>query len=653
MRALDRLKNMTLKGKIIVPMMALSILPAAGIALFTIVNMQTSMRTAAIEREVVDTSMRTRELEEFLNAVETDLRFLSKGRLLNDLAEARSAGQQEQVDLLRRQVEQELILFSQGKRSFYQVRYIDTNGLEVVRLDVEEGQAKVVPVAQLQNKSDRYYVQESLKLSPGQLYKSPMDLNMEGGRVEIPFRPVLRFGIPLFGESGERTGSLILNLGAKQIFELIQPLRVGTEAFFVDATGTYLGYVGPTEEKYESYSLGSERGLSDDFSAAEVSKVLGEDPQALHFETPDAVISVEPVVVSADSAVNQWRLIVSHPLDEFGAPVRNLTIYLSVIIALVLALVVWIGVLVSNNLARPVAELRKAMSRIATDRGAVMRVASPGPVNELDALSREFQLMAERLEQTQSRLQGLQTGLDDAEKSSSMGQLTSGLLQELRDPLSAIRNKVQAISELDEDTASRTLAHNLLADVHRMEEVLQLFSAETQTPQPEVSSLAAIVKSVVALVGAELRHRGLQLEVDADPGVPSVKGDFNQLRQLLINLILNAADAKPESNNIIIKISAVMSDDPTEQVPVGAMVKVIDDGKGISTESLIKIWEPFYTTKQDGVGLGLAICRRIVEEHGGRIEVSSQISHGTTVAVSFPMAATEDSQTASGVGASH
>ena len=72
-----------------------------------------------------------------------------------------------------------------------------------------------------------------------------------------------------------------------------------------------------------------------------------------------------------------------------------------------------------------------------------------------------------------------------------------------------------------------------------------------------------------------------------------------------------------------------------------AMVKVIDDGKGISTESLIKIWEPFYTTKQDGVGLGLAICRRIVEEHGGRIEVSSQTSHGTTVTVSFPQAITD------------
>ncbi len=640
MRILELLKNMTLRSRIVIPMIALSVLPATGIAIFTIVNMQTSMRSAAIEREVVDTSMRTRKLEEFLKAVETDLRFLSKGRLLNDLAEARRTGQHERVGLLRRQVEQELILFSQGKRSFYQLRYIDTDGLEVVRLDVEEGRAKVVPVSRLQNKSGRYYVQESLQLSPDQLYTSPMDLNMEGGRVEVPFRPVLRFGLPLFGESGERTGCLILNLNATNIFELIEPLRVGTEAFFVDATGNYLGYVGPEEDKRERYSLGSERGLADNFSTTESSRILGPGIQDLYLETPDAVISVETVSVATDDSANQWRLIVAHSIDEFGAPIRRLTIYLSVIIALVLALVAWIGVLVTNNLARPVAELRDAMSRIAANRGAIKRVASPGPANEIDGLSREFQMMAERLEQTQDRLQGLQSGLADAGKSASMGQLSSGLLQDLSDPLVAIKNKIQA-TEPGETAGTIALIRSLLADVERMEEVLQLFSHQTQAPRPEVISLASIVKSVVALVGAEVRHRGLQIEVDADAGVPPIKGDFTQLRQLLINLILNAADAQPESEHIIIKITAMMSDDHVEPVAVGAMVKVIDDGQGIATESLIKIWEPFYTTKQDRVGLGLAICRRIVEEHGGRIEVSSQISHGTTVTVSFPIASTE------------
>jgi two-component system sporulation sensor kinase A len=120
--------------------------------------------------------------------------------------------------------------------------------------------------------------------------------------------------------------------------------------------------------------------------------------------------------------------------------------------------------------------------------------------------------------------------------------------------------------------------------------------------------------------------------------VPPIKGDLNQLRQLLINLILNAADAQPTGERIDLKIYTVMSDTSDQPMPIGAAIQVVDDGRGIPTESLVKIWDPFFTTKQDGLGLGLAICRQIVEEHGGRIEVSSQIEIGTTVTVSFPIA---------------
>jgi signal transduction histidine kinase len=336
-------------------------------------------------------------------------------------------------------------------------------------------------------------------------------------------------------------------------------------------------------------------------------------------------------------------LIVTHPRSQFGAPIRRLTLYLSVIIALVLAVVARVGVAVADTLARPVVELRKAMSEIASDRNASMRFAAPGPANEIEALSGEFQSMARRLEQAQSRLQSMQAGLAEAEKQSSISQLTSGMVHEFGQPLTAIKNKLRAAGGANGDPALEALRNNLLTDVGRMEAVLQLFTqlANAPGPEPEVTSLAAVVKSAVTLVGPEMRRRGLHIEVQAEPGVPPVKGDLNQLRQLLINLILNAADAQPRSERIVMKISAVMPDDSDKAVPVGAAVKVVDDGKGIPTESLVTIWDPFFTTKQDGLGLGLAICRWVVEEHGGRIEVSSQVHHGTTVTVSFPVAAAE------------
>lgn len=638
-----RLRPKSLRSKIVVPMVALAVLPATGIGIFTISRMQAVMRSNAIEREVFDSTTRARALEEFIRGVETDLLFLSQTQLLSDLATARTAGDVERVATLRKQSERELELFSQGRRSFYQVRYIDADGREVVRLNVEEGEPRSVPVTQLQDKSQRPYVEATLKLAAGEIYTSPMDLNVEHGRLEVPHRLVLRFGTPLFDPDGDRTGILVLNLNGAHILRLIEPLQRGTEAFLVDEEGTYLGYVGPSDEKRERYALAEERTLTADFSASETRAILEPGDQSSYFETSDELVSIGSIDLTTGEGARQWRLIVTQSRDRIGAPIRRLTIHLSVIVAVVLAVVAGVGVLVTNTLARPVTELRKAMSQIATERGAGLRLAAPEPVHEIEGLSREFQLMAQRLEQAQSRVQGLQTGLAKAEKLSSMGQLTGGMVQELRAPLTALANKIQAMGGPQGGGATEAFKKALLEDVARMEEVLESFShlARTPGPEPEVTSLAAVVKSVVTLAGSELRHRGLHIDVDAAPGVPPILGDPNQLRQLLINLILNGADAQPKSGRIAIRISAVTSDDADDAVPIGAALEVVDDGQGIPTGDLVKIWDPFFTTKQDGIGLGLAICRRIVEEHGGRIEVSSQVDHGTAVTVSFPATTAE------------
>lgn len=635
-----RIEQLSLRTKIVVPMVALSVLPAIGIAVFVISSMQTSMRNNAIEREIFDTAARAHSLEESLWAVETDLRFLSQIQLLRDLARARNAGDAERVVKLRGQSEHEFMLFSQGKRSFYQVRYIDSRGREVVRLNVEDGRAKAAPVSQLQDKSGRRYVKETMKLAEGELYISQMDLNIEHGRVEIPHRLVLRFGLPLFGDDGERTGILVLNLDVRSLFRLIEPLRDGTEAFLLDRKGTYLGYIGPSEENRERYDLAEKRELTEDFGGIDTREILDRGSAEGYFETTDELISIGLIRLTADSADSQWRLIVTQSRSQFGAPIRRLTIYLWGIIMLVLVIVARVGITVTNTLARPVIKLRKAMSQIVTDRGAGMRLAATGPANEIEALSREFLLMAQRLEEAQSRLQELQTGLAEADKLSTIGQLTRGVIQEISGPLTAIKNKIEAAGAPNQDVALETLRGSLLADVGRMESALRSFShlAKTPGPEPEVTSLATVVKSAVTLVGPEIRHRGLHIEVEAEPAVPPIVGDFNQLCQLLVNLALNAADAKPKSERILLTISAVMSEDPDDAVPVGAAVKIDDDGVGIPTESLVKIWDPFFTTKPDSLGLGLPICRRIVEDHDGRIEVSSQIDHGTTVTVSFPMA---------------
>jgi signal transduction histidine kinase len=131
-----------------------------------------------------------------------------------------------------------------------------------------------------------------------------------------------------------------------------------------------------------------------------------------------------------------------------------------------------------------------------------------------------------------------------------------------------------------------------------------------------------------------LRQRTIAVEREFAGAVPTIQADRQQLRQLFLNLLTNAADAMPQGGVITLRVSAAKYRDDADAV----VIEVVDAGEGIPPDNLHKVWEPFFTTKPEGrgTGLGLAICRRIVEEHGGTIEIESEPAKGTTVRIKLP-----------------
>jgi signal transduction histidine kinase len=158
-------------------------------------------------------------------------------------------------------------------------------------------------------------------------------------------------------------------------------------------------------------------------------------------------------------------------------------------------------------------------------------------------------------------------------------------------------------------------------------------------------ALAEVVDEVVELFGAA-RPEGVHLDLAVAPGL-AVCADPGQLRQVLWNLVRNAAEAMPEGGRL--QIRAGESDCPPQDEPSGlrngrteesqwAEISVVDEGVGIPPDALGKIFAPFYTTKPDGSGLGLATVHRIVEEHGGSVRLESRVGSGTTVWLRLPKA---------------
>ncbi len=218
-----------------------------------------------------------------------------------------------------------------------------------------------------------------------------------------------------------------------------------------------------------------------------------------------------------------------------------------------------------------------------------------------------------------------------SEKLAAVGQLVATVNHEIRTPLSLIGGFARQV--LREPSLTKRAQHKLdiiVEEVARLEGLL-LDLNDLSRPQNynwhpvEISEVAA---HVVELMAPELAKNQLRLSQQTAPGLPQVVGDKNRLSQVLINLIQNSAHASPPGSEISLEAG------PS---PLGGVViKVRDHGSGIAPEDMEKIFNPFFTTKKRGTGLGLPLARRIVAEHGGRLKLDSTPGQGATATITLP-----------------
>lgn len=243
-----------------------------------------------------------------------------------------------------------------------------------------------------------------------------------------------------------------------------------------------------------------------------------------------------------------------------------------------------------------------------------------------------------RLRRREREVAQLSRHLALSEKLASVGTLAAGVSHEINNPIGVIKNKVQILRYRvqDGDERDRLLAELDVVDKHtariaQITEGLLQFSRETPFELRPLD-LRALMREAEDLVRVPFRGADVELAVDdALPAGVVVRGSSNHLLQVLINILLNAKDASRPRSRVELSCGA---DGPE------VVLTVRDHGEGIAPEHLAKVFDPFFTTKDvdKGTGLGLAISHGIVERHAGRIEVDSELGHGTTFRIVLPAA---------------
>ncbi len=235
----------------------------------------------------------------------------------------------------------------------------------------------------------------------------------------------------------------------------------------------------------------------------------------------------------------------------------------------------------------------------------------------------------DRIVATIRQLHVRETQMVRSEQLASLGKLAAGVGHELRNPLTSVKMLVQTGLE-EEGVLSRSDLKIIESEVRRMERSLQTFLAFARLPKPERSKvwLGAILDCTVELIGGRAKKQHVALNIEALSGHLELVVDKAQLQQVLVNLAINALDAMPNGGTLSFR---------TEATGDGVRIAVIDNGIGFTDEILAGLFQAFSSSKENGVGLGLVICRRIVEEHGGVIDAQRTPGGGATFTIWLPM----------------
>lgn len=302
----------------------------------------------------------------------------------------------------------------------------------------------------------------------------------------------------------------------------------------------------------------------------------------------------------------------------------------------------------ARSLARPISELQGAMAVVGG--GNLDHPIAVTRGDEIGELARAFAHMTESLRLSRSemvrlndelagkvgQLERAQAQLVQSEKLASIGEMSAAVAHGLRNPLASLRASAQLVLRHPGSPAAGEQLQAILDEVDRLDRrITHLLAFSRPAPfRPIPQRVTALVQEVLPAFTERLRNQGVSLDLQIPDDLPEIRADTMKLEQALVELIANALDAMPGGGNLSL-VAAVAPG--TGEAP-GVALELRDTGRGILPETLPSVGQPFFTTRAEGTGLGVATARRFVEQHGGRLDLTSTPGAGTTVRLWVPAA---------------
>ncbi len=457
-----------LQNQILLLLLLSSIIPVVIVGTYGIVSFTNTLSKVAknnLEKQLDDESQK---IHTMTDGSSDDVLFLSKTPEIQGLVEFNNRSD------WKKQLQTIFTSLIQTKPFYMQMRYIDENGQEIVRVDGDGTNVKVRSESELQNKKNRPYFTETMKLPPGEIYTSPIELNQEKGQIERPFKPTIRYATSVVDSSGKKRGIVIANVLANRVIEIVKQANAGEkQALLVDSRGFYISH--PKPQKEWGFDLQKNEKLENDYPP-EIAKQILHSQQGVISEGTDEILAYERIVF--DPRQSYFLVAITKaPKETVYAAVNALKIVAILIILASLATVLPLGILRARQLTNLIKQLINGISASSQQTFSTVeqqeRIVSlqAASVNEttvtMDELEASFR---QSTEQAQAAATAAQQALQIAESGTKAVEANLkdmftlekkvGIIAEQMVHLSEQANQIGSISQFVSDLANQT---NMLA----------------------------------------------------------------------------------------------------------------------------------------------------------------------------------------------
>jgi signal transduction histidine kinase len=282
---------------------------------------------------------------------------------------------------------------------------------------------------------------------------------------------------------------------------------------------------------------------------------------------------------------------------------------------------------------RPIEAMAATMSEV--EAGDLTVRIETKYADEMGSLIHSFNSMVDRLETTKKELESFHyQQMERADRLASIGEMATGIAHEIKNPLAGISGAISVLAnDFAEDDPRKEVIGQVLDQIARLNKTATDLLYFGRPGQPEFTfvDINALIKDTLFFIAQHPEARNIHRVKELTRDLPPAWADAKQIQQVLFNIVINAIQAMEEGGTLSVLTELVKRDNRSF-----LQIKIQDTGAGIPPEQLDKIFVPFHTTKTQGTGLGLPICRQLIEQHGGRIEVASRLGNGTVFTIELP-----------------